>query len=257
MLRGAGAPPDADSLDYRCSHLRNGSDYDAELHGSPIDSYLSDNEACMLAAIVARRFPAGIDRYLDFACGTGRITRLIEPLARTSFGVDVSDGMMQVARARCVRTTFVQADVTRDMARIDPVDLITAFRFFGNAQDDLRLEALGALRRLLRPGGCLILNNHRNSKSVRNLWLRAVNEPLPDYRGRTVDLDHPKLCRLLHSTGFRVVETVGIGLWIVRAALERPEILHSSSARWLEWLSRLPFAFRFCPDVIVVAQPDS
>ena len=39
-------------------------------------------------------------------------------------------------------------------------DLVTSFRFFGNAQDELRSSALAAINRHLRPQGYLIINNH-------------------------------------------------------------------------------------------------
>ena len=96
----------APSSDYRLSHIRKGEEYEAEIHDVPIDAYISAIEERILAGIVRQQFPGGVRRYLDFACGTGRIARLIEPIATESFGVDVSAPMLELARARCARTRF-------------------------------------------------------------------------------------------------------------------------------------------------------
>jgi SAM-dependent methyltransferase len=242
------------TLDYRHSHFRDGTEYDAELDGNPLDAYMSRCEADVLARLVPRLFPSGVDRYLDFACGTGRITSQMEAIARQSFAIDVSPGMMAVARRRCARTDFIRCDITLEQPVIEPVQLITAFRFFGNAQQELRVAALRGLHRLLADDGYLIFNNHRNPRSIRNLCVRLTDEGLPDYRGRHIDLDYWTLRRLIAATGFRIVRTIGVGFWIVRAALERSEILRSPVARALEPLSRLPLLAPFCPDAIVVAR---
>jgi SAM-dependent methyltransferase len=242
------------TLDYRLSHLRTGQAYEAELGQSPLDMYLAAREAEIIRALVPRLFPQGLGRYLDFACGTGRITQLVEPLAHESFGIDVAPGMVELARERCPRTQFWLCDVTRQDPGIGPVQLVTAFRFFGNAQDELRRSALRALRRLLAPGGYLLVNNHRNPGCLRNVLLRLAGLPLPEYHGRPVDLHYWKLHRLLLEAGFRLVRAYGIGFWIFRAALERPSILQSRLARALESFSRLPPLGPFCPDAVLVAR---
>jgi SAM-dependent methyltransferase len=242
------------TLDYRCSHLRLGQDYEAELAGDPLAAYLMDREAQVLAAVAPRLFPNGIARYLDFACGTGRITHLLEPWARQSYGVDVSPGMLEVARRRCDRTTFLLGDVTRAEIDLEPVHLATAFRFFGNAQVELRREALRALAKLVVSGGYLILNNHRNPIALQHLLLRLTGRPLPDYHGRTVDLAPWKLRRLLAENGFHTIRSYGIGLWVLRASFQRAAVLNSCWARLLEPLSRLPLVNVFCPDAVLVAR---
>src|SRR5947209_6520021 len=100
----AGRGPDA-APDYRYSHFRSGEEYDAELADEPLAVYFMEHEARLVTALARRLFPAGIPRYLDFACGTGRITRLLEAMAERSYGIDVSPGMLELARRRCPRTT--------------------------------------------------------------------------------------------------------------------------------------------------------
>ncbi len=242
--------------DYRSVHLDlKGQQYEERLAASPLEAYLMAREAKLMASLVPRLFPGGVPRYLDFACGTGRITQLIEPLANASYGLDISPTMLELARRRCPRTTFLECDVTRQNPGLEPVQLVTAFRFFGNAQDALRREALRTLADLVAPGGYLVLNSHRNPRCLRNLLLRLRGQPLSGCQGRPMDLHYGELRRLLAGFHFRVVRTQGIGFWIFRAALEQPTVLNSRVAAWLEavcgWLRPLA---PFCPDAIVVAQ---
>ena len=71
-------------MSYRDSYLKKGDRYDDELAGAPLDNYIANVEEKILAKILPKLFPCGINRYLDFAGGTGRITQLIEPFAQES-----------------------------------------------------------------------------------------------------------------------------------------------------------------------------
>src|SRR6185295_8842136 len=136
-------------------------------------------------------YPQGVPRYLDFACGTGRITEMMAPLAQESIGVDVSGTMLEVARVKCPHVRFMESDLTRDNLDIGLFDMVTAFRFFGNAQDELRSAALKAVVALLRPGGHLVINSHRNPLSLAAVLNRATGG------SDDMDLHYFKLKRLL------------------------------------------------------------
>jgi len=233
--------------DYRTSHLTKGADYDEALSRDAFDSYMTTIERRLLEQLVARLFPKGLGTYLDFACGTGRITEIIEPLARESWGVDVSPAMLERATRKCSRTQFRVVDLTREDCSIPPADLVTAFRFLANAQDELRRAALRAMRDRLKGGGYLIVNDHRNAWSIRNLLK-------PEHGPERPDLHYGKLRRMLKDAGFRVRRTYGVGFWYVRYRLNAPEVVRSGVVRMIEPLSRIrPMAF-FCPDMVVVAQ---
>jgi SAM-dependent methyltransferase len=234
--------------DYRLSHLEKGADYDEELSRGDFDTYMSVRESELVARILKRRFPDGVPRYLDFACGTGRITQVIEPLADESYGVDVSQAMLDVARGKCPRTTFIRADLTAEALPLPPFDLVTAFRFFGNAQDELRAAALDAMRRVLAPGGLLIANDHVNPGSLHRRLLRL--------RGNRRDGGLPprELLRLLAAHGFEADRWYGIGLGMLRSRWNAPGVARSRIVRALEPLSRVPALAPFCPDLVVVAR---
>ena len=235
--------------DYRSSHLAKGANYDRDLGAVPFDAYMAERERELLRRIVPRLFGGRrAPRYLDFACGTGRITATVAPMADASYGIDIAESMLAEARRKCPATEFHVVDVTREPPPIEPVDLATAFRFVGNAQDELRRAALGVLSRLVRPGGYVILNNHRNHRSIHNMLMRLRGEDDGS------DLTHAALTRLLAEAGFRIVVTYGIGAWVIRHTLRRDRVLRSRLARILESLSRLPRIAPVCPDFVVVAR---
>ncbi len=235
------------TLDYRASHLSKGHDYDEGLAGSPFDDYMTACETRILEAVASRHFSGRIPRYLDFACGTGRITTVLAGHAHKTIGIDVSDSMVAVARRKLPDAEFLVSDITRAAPSFEPFDLVTAFRFMGNAQDELRQAALRALGQLIRPGGLLVLNNHRSPYAIQHMLSRLG-------RSERLDLTASKLERLLRSSGFQMVETHAVGWWIVRAALMRRNILESAWARRLERFGTLPGLAAISPDTIIVAR---
>ena len=125
---------DVPRADYRRSHLEKGAEYDAALLADAFDSYMAEREKELLGRFIPALFPSGVDRYLDFACGTGRITELVASHAKCVVGVDVSESMIVTARQRCPAAEFVIADITREEHSLGRFDLVTAFRFMGNPQ---------------------------------------------------------------------------------------------------------------------------
>lgn len=234
--------------DYRHSHLGKGADYDDDLAQGDFDTYMTLHERELVVRVVRQHFPRGVPRYLDFACGTGRITQAIEGLADASYGVDVSEAMLDVARKKCVRTTFVRADLTTGPLTLPPFDVVTAFRFFGNAEDALRAKVFDAIRTALAPGGLLILNDHVNPASLHQRVLRLLGRP------RLRGLSPHDLRRHLSASGFDIVQTYGIGLWMLRYAWDVPSVMRSRIVRTIEPLSRLPGLASLSPDMIVVAR---
>lgn len=176
------------------------------------DEWLWRLEKAYLRDVIDHYFDTARPRLLDFACGSGRILSLLEGRCREPTGVDVSPGMLELARSKVPATRLVLGDATVDPTLLSgPYDLITAFRFFLNAQEELRADALRALHRLLADDGLLVLNIHGNSLSLRflsvltrRLW-RRPGEASPN------QLSFWAMRRLLAQHGFEVVEARGYG----------------------------------------------
>ena len=163
-------------MEYQQTHMNKGDTYDATISAHPFDAYMARIEAAYLRDIV----PTLADRhsrYLDFASGTGRITETVSPLVGESIGVDISDSMLRIARQKCPAVRFLCMDIAHDSEDLGQFDLATSFRFFGNAEDDLRRTVLRALARLIRPGGHLIVNSHRNPRALGTLVMGACRTP--------------------------------------------------------------------------------
>ncbi len=235
--------------DYRSWHMNQGPEYDECISRSPLDLYMAQREGELISRIVSRLFPTGIPAYLDFACGTGRITSLVAPRAHVSVGVDISEKMLGEARPRSPGTDFILADVTNSSLDIGPFDLITGFRFLGNAQHTLRFEALRALRGLLKSDGYLLMNNHRNPWSVQSVVLQTQG-----LTNTAVDLNYIKLRRMYAAAGFRIVRTYAIGAWIIRGRLAQASALNSRAAPWLEHITGLRALSPISVDYLILAR---
>ncbi|HEX7706125.1 MAG TPA: class I SAM-dependent methyltransferase [Thermoanaerobaculia bacterium] len=233
------------ATDYCSSHLDKGGDYDLDLSAG-FDQYMTEREREIVSRVVPALFSGRAGRSIDFACGTGRLTQLIETLAEESWGIDISHSMVEEAKVKCSRTSFIVGDATRECPEIGEADLVTAFRFFPNAEERLRVVALEAIRKMLKDGGYLIINNHRNSTSIHRLLTGGDR--------RCIGISQRLLKRLLLEHGFRIVRAYGIGVAFLRYRFARPGILDSRLFRMLEPLSLLPSLDLICPDSVIVAQ---
>ena len=234
--------------DYRESHLAKGADYDKALSQTVFDRYMAESERTLLTRIIPKLFPSKVPEYLDFACGTGRITQTVMEFAQRANGVDVSENMLAEARQKCPGVTFFECDITRNTLPIGPFDLITAFRFFGNAQDELRIAALNAIARHSKPGAYLIINNHRNPGSIHNRLSGLRNEK------DITDLSHKKLHGLLRDAGFEVTRSYGIGAWVIRHKYRTARYLDSKFGKSLNKFYTPSWLASYCPDAVIVAR---
>jgi SAM-dependent methyltransferase len=200
----------ADRAGYRAAHqnAEHARYYDRDFWSPQSAKGLNwELEQRLLDRIFVRHLRPLPTRAVDFACGTGRVLRYLEERVAETTGIDVSAEMLALATPRCPRSRLVLHDVT--VAPLPesphPVDLITAFRFFLNAEPRLRRDALAWMRSVLSPNGSLVANFHLNPVSLRGCYLRmrwAGQERVPMLGPRTVD-------HLLAAAGFDVVARYG------------------------------------------------
>jgi SAM-dependent methyltransferase len=173
----------------------------------------------LLDLVLARDLDRRPSVAIDFACGTGRILSYLEGRAERTIGVDVSAQMLDLARRRCRRSQLIRHDVTEapvpDLPA--PVDLVTAFRFFLNAEPDLRAGVLDWMRGVLAPDGALVANFHLNPNSMRGLYLRARWAG----RRRSPMLAPREVETILQAAGFRSTAYYGYEYLPYRRAGDR------------------------------------
>jgi demethylmenaquinone methyltransferase/2-methoxy-6-polyprenyl-1,4-benzoquinol methylase len=84
-------------------------------------------------------------RTLDVACGTGFLTR---HLAGEITGLDQSERMLEIARARIPHADFVKADATELPFEDGAFDRVFTGHFYGHLEDGAREAFLAEARRL-------------------------------------------------------------------------------------------------------------
>jgi SAM-dependent methyltransferase len=173
---------------YRESHVGKGRDYHDKFVRGPYRSVIWELEQVQLLAILARYrigHPSSL-RLLDFACGTGRILQLFESHVDAAVGVDVSKSMLEVAQSHLSQVELLHADLTREPVLADrQFELMTAFRFFPNAEPVLRDDVMRELVGLLADDGILIMNNHLRCRGTKMRLRRALGR----FKGRHDERD--------------------------------------------------------------------
>jgi ubiquinone/menaquinone biosynthesis C-methylase UbiE len=196
------------------------------------------------------RFGRGRD-VLEVGCGTGLLLRRIQAFARSARGVDLSPGMLELARARGLdvqegsATSLPFADASFDVA--------CSFKVLAHVRE-IR-TALAEMARVVRPGG-VVLAEFYNPWSLRGLAKRlgpagAISDHT-DERAVYTRFDAPwdvaallpPGARLVASRGVRIVTPFAGALHVplLGAALRRAEhLLCDSPLRYLGgfWIAAL------------------
>lgn len=133
-------------------------------------------------------------RALDCGCGTGANLDLLSPFG-SACGFDLSVAGLRLGR-ESGRTTLARASVTAAPFMSGVFDLVTSFDVLYALEDPDERAAVREMYRLLRPGGCLLVNV----------------AAMPALRGDHSVLSHEKrrytrtsLRRLLESGGFEIL----------------------------------------------------
>jgi ubiquinone/menaquinone biosynthesis C-methylase UbiE len=173
------------------------------------DSYYAmiwDLEKEYLLSEIKRLDKSNIN-YLDFACGTGRVISFLENYVESSIGIDVSEEMLNLAKSKTKRSTLLKQDIL-ECPLTEKYNLITAFRFFLNAEEQLREAALTELRKCMKKDAMLIISIHGNKRSFRYI-VYIINLLL----GKKLNqLSYRDVESLLSRNGFRIDNYTGIGV---------------------------------------------
>ncbi len=165
-----------------------------ELRHKPLDRLLLDR----FAASVREKGPA-----CDMGCGPGQVARYLHEQGVKVCGVDLSPAMVERASGLTPGVKFRQGD----MMALDVQDAswagITAFYSLIHIPRSDLARALGELRRILRPGGLLLLSFHIGDETVH----------LDEWWGQKVCVDFytfrsPEMAGWLSLAGFEIEEII-------------------------------------------------
>ncbi|HJQ83766.1 MAG TPA: class I SAM-dependent methyltransferase [Candidatus Binatia bacterium] len=111
--------------------------------------------------MLLRHLPRG-GLIADAGCGTGKWTSHLHRLGYRVFGIDISPNAAALARARDPNVALVVADTRRAPLRDHALDAVISLGVVEHEEHG-PLPALRELRRLLKPGGILVLDVPYNS----------------------------------------------------------------------------------------------
>jgi len=199
------------SQDYRDSHTSEGygKSYDEDLFSRGSFGYeMWKKEQIILKDIVTRYTNRG--RYMDFACGTGRVLALLEGYFDEAIGLDISADMQSIAKEKVVNAQLVCGDATKNPDIVSgKFDCITSFRFFLNAQTELREKALGYIASELKDeNSVFIFNIHGNKYSTR--WFLVMFDRIFNISKQN-QMSLTEIKNMLDPHGLEIVRYYGIG----------------------------------------------
>jgi SAM-dependent methyltransferase len=141
-------------------------------------------------------------RVLDIACGTGYGSDiLIRGGARLVVGADISTAALDYARQRWPMGNFVQADARNIPLAGASVEVVVSFETLEHLADPGAF--LAEIKRVLVPGGCLIL-------SAPNRAVASPNSTTPFSPYHAFEPTRAELLALLRDAGWQVLGLHGI-----------------------------------------------
>ncbi len=248
-------------IDYR-THFKNPQAYD-KLTQSKHVSLIYQLEKEVLFNIL-KRINSQEKTLMDFACGTGRWTRILENSFQETTGVDVSEGMIDLARQKSKKAKFVVTDITSQnvdrQLKDRKFDVVTAFRFYKNAEQDLRYAVTKNLPKYLKDDGLFIFDLHLNTFSfmgilagiIRFLKLHKIFG-IASLTIRTISLKDIR--KLFKDSPFRIIDYYGMGLLPGRSnyTILPQKFLH----KWESFFTKRKILRPISYNLLIVAQKKS
>ena len=149
---------------------------------------------------IAAHVPLGeVGSLLDFGCGCGRVTRYWSASSAAVSGSDVSRKAVEWCRANLPFARFELNALAPPLAFDDEsFDLVYGLSVFTHLTADLQLAWRDELRRVLRPGGILLVTTHGESYLPRLDYAERARFEAGDLVVRWSDLPGTNLCSAYH-----------------------------------------------------------
>lgn len=189
--------------DYTTSHFHKGEDYQKRFETLPGRKIIWNIEKKILD-----KFLNGIDNidHLDFAGGTGRISNYLHYKCKKRYLIDASAKMISQAKKNLGEVTFINKDFNNLKNFDEKFDLITAFRFFPNAEPHLRDSAMKFISKHLSRNGFLIFNNHKNFWSIPFILKRLT------FRSDGFGMTHYEVEKIVKKHNLQIIDYYSCGL---------------------------------------------
>ena len=163
------------------------------------------------------------DTILEIGCGVGRLARTLAPLCQRWVGADVSENMLEHARARTADLDNVDYQALNgwDLSGIDDgsIDMVYCTVVFMHLDEWDRFNYICEAMRVLRPGGRLYVDNYNLlSKEGWDFFMRNMLDYHPMQRPANISKSSTpqELSHFLVMAGFEDVQyhTGDDDLWV-------------------------------------------
>jgi len=187
----------------------SGSHFDeiAEVYDESLPAHVVEHYLAKRTAYVAALCPPG--RVLDVGCGTGALAARLADRGYSVVGVDPSEGMLEVMRARHPGLEAVAASGTALPFEDDQFDLVlTVAALHHVAEPEAVRQTLGEMTRVSRPAGRILVWDH----NPRNPYWSNLMRRVPQDIGEERLIGEREILDGLAAAGARVVSVQQLGL---------------------------------------------
>lgn len=222
------------------SHFdRVAADYDGSLPAHVVEHYLRKR-----VAFVIEHCPRGAA--LDVGCGTGVLAARLAAAGYQTIGVDPSEGMLDVLRARAPGVQAVQAFGTELPFADDSFDLVLSVAVMHHIADPSAVRrTLHEMVRVAKPGGRILVWDH----NPRNPYWSLLMARVPQDSGDERLVPESEMLDGLRHAGAGIVLHRQLGLvpdFVPRSALDAAAAAERAA-------ERTPLVRRLCAHNVILA----
>jgi ubiquinone/menaquinone biosynthesis C-methylase UbiE len=213
--------------------------YDQSLPAHVVEHYLSKR-----TRFVLEHCPRG--QLLDVGCGTGLLATRLARAGYDVTGVDASEGMLEVLRARAPEVDGVQGSGTALPFADDTFDLVLSVAVMHHIAEPGQVRrALAEMVRVAKPWGRILVWDH----NPRNPYWKNLMARVPQDTGDERLIGDHELIAGLEESGAEIVVSTQLGL-VPDFAPERALGLAAAAERAAE---RIPLLRRLCAHNVILA----
>jgi SAM-dependent methyltransferase len=215
--------------------------YDQSLPGHVVEHYLDKRSAYLIG------LGTGGD-VLDVGCGTGSLAARLATRGYRVVGLDPSEGMLEILRARAPEVEAVQGtgpELPFEQNSFDLVFSVATMHHIALAED-VR-QTLAEMVRVCRPGGRVVVWDH----NPRNPYWPRLMARVPQDTGEERLIGAQEIVSGLRAAGGVVLSVEALGL----VPDFTPRAMLPAAAGLERAFERLPFVRRLAAHNVVVARP--
>jgi SAM-dependent methyltransferase len=214
--------------------------YDESLPAHIVEHYLRKR-----TAFVAANCPRG--SALDVGCGTGALAQRLAGIGYEVVGVDPSEGMLEIMRARSPEIRAVNASGTSLPFGDDSFDVVLTVAAMHHIADpaDVR-QTLAEMVRVSRPTGRVLIWDH----NPRNPYWSNLMARVPQDTGEERLIGEEEIMCGLNAAGAQVLRSEQLGL--VPDFTPRPALRAAAAAERL--FERTPYMRQFAAHNVILAR---